>query len=587
LCPSINIQMRIRDIIRENQEIFELRMSPADLRRQAAGIDAIAGMEFEIAFPNANVGSDDSDAESEMDFDPDVGVDSIDDIVGFFEDGEYNSRADLRRLETQLRSEFRDWATEQAEEEFRGNTEDIVRNYIKSNYSADQDDEDERLERAIEEENSDYENARDEYFESYVESADENEFLNDAGIRFASDVLGNYDITWPYYRSMQSSENDASEIAESFAEALDVEYNLSSKYHGASRSSSAYAIEPDSSIQPEGLEFVSPPLPLPRILDDLKKVQIWAKSQDAETNRTTGLHMNVSIPGRDFSKLDLLKLVLLLGDEYVLNQFERVGNTYADSALGKIRNILNADPEKVADVLAQLKQGLNRAANSVAFHVMQNKFVSIHIKPNYVEFRSPGGDWLNQDLSKLENTLLRFVVALDAALDPTKNQQEYYTKLYKLLTPTSASPLDQSVVDLFARASAGSISKAELVKLLRQREIDRVKTAPAAPGRKLVWKVGTIVGSTSLEVLATSEQEAKQLAQLMIPEWESSPPEVFAAEMQRVYRPGPRVWYRLTNDRGYSQNLKATSELEALQQMRLSAPDSFGPKIPVKVERHR
>jgi hypothetical protein len=577
--------MRIRDIIRENQEIFELRMSPADLRRQAAGIDAIAGMEFEISFPTANIGDGGDSGEFEPDFSEDARVRTISDIIEFYDDNDFNSRQDLSRLERSLQKDLESWGTEKAQEEFDDDDEDIVWDYIKRNYSADQDDEDERLKRALKEKNSDYEDARDEYVTGYMNSLDETDFLQDNDINNARDVLGNYDISWPYYIET-SSQDDSENIADSFAEALGVEFNLSSKYHGASRSSDAYAIEPDGSIEPAGLEFVSPPLPINTMLDHLNRVQRWAKSQDAETNSTTGLHMNVSIPGKDFSKLDLIKLALLLGDEYVLNQFERIGNTYADSALGKIRRILGSNPEKVADVLAQLKQGLNSAANIVAYHVMENKYVSISLKSGYVEFRSPGGDWLNQDLEKLENTLLRFVVALDAALDPTKNQREYYAKLYKLLTPASASPADQSVVDLFARRSAGAITKEQLINLLRQREVSRIKKGPRpAGGGQFVWKVQLDSNSAALEVLASSENEAIQLAQLMIPAWESRPQDQFNAEVARVYRPGAKIWYRVINDRGNIQNLQAGSELEALQKMRISSPELFGPQKSVKVEK--
>ena len=55
---------------------------------------------------------------------------------------------------------------------------------------------------------------------------------------------------------------------------------------------------------------------------------------------------------------------------------------------------------------------------------------------NRVEFRSPGGEWLDK-LNDLTDIIKRMVVALDASLDRTKYSKEYAKKLYKLLRPYS------------------------------------------------------------------------------------------------------------------------------------------------------
>ena len=46
------------------------------------------------------------------------------------------------------------------------------------------------------------------------------------------------------------------------------------------------------------------------------------------TNNSTGLHINVSIP----DKLDVLKLAVFTGDQYVLQQFGRQNSDYAVSS---------------------------------------------------------------------------------------------------------------------------------------------------------------------------------------------------------------------------------------------------------------
>jgi hypothetical protein len=156
---------------------------------------------------------------------------------------------------------------------------------------------------------------------------------------------------------------------------------------------------------------------------------------------------------------------VLCGDEYVLKEFGRMGNTYAASALGKVKQIIADMPERAAEVLEKMKshlqQGADRAVEGTTRNIHPNytqKYTSINLKDNRIEFRSPGGDWLGEyrrDPGKLVNTMLRFVVALDAAMDPEKYRKEYLTKLYKLLNPKGQKDEYGEMVEQFARYVAG------------------------------------------------------------------------------------------------------------------------------------
>jgi hypothetical protein len=577
--------MKISDILVENFDLFELKMAPGSLRQAAAGINAVAGMEFEIAFPDLNL--DLGDGESEPDYDQDAYANSISDIIEFFDNPEYNSRRDLNRLEQEMIEEFNEWASEQADKAFNDDVEDVVWDYIKDNYKEGEDDIslEDRLKDALENQNRDFDDARDEYTSNYMNyDVSEVDWLRDRRIRSFSDVNSFFDITWPYYTQSGGGSVDAEEFASSFGSALNTEYDLSTQYHGVERKPTTYAIEPDSSIDPDGLEFVSPPKPLVDMLDDLKKVQAWAIRQGGETNKSTGLHMNVSIADKDFSNLDYVKLAILLGDEYVLNQFGRLSNTYTPSALKNIRRSIELRPEEVPGIMQKLKQGLAQEVSKLIETGISNKYVSIGLRSGYIEFRSPGGDWLNQDIEKLENTLLRFVVALDAALDPEKYRREYMVKLYKLLTPEQYSVQDQDVIKLFARTAVGDLSKSALLRYLQQRALSRAQKKPPVSGQKYVWKVYVGAGGTVLSLLAKSETEAKQLAQMMNPAWEKISPGMLVAEPVKIYHPGPLTWYRLTNDRGQSHSFQATSEIEALQKMSLSIPEYFAPPRQVDIQ---
>jgi hypothetical protein len=199
-------------------------------------------------------------------------------------------------------------------------------------------------------------------------------------------------------------------------------------------------IEPDSSLdKPEskedsGWEFVSPPLSVEDMINQLKKVKEWAGYAGCYTNSSTGLHINVSIPGYSIEKLDYIKLALFLGDEYVSKEFGRLGSTYAKSAMAEIKSRIAPDREYLQKrMMNGVRLGMMEIASKLIHSGETEKYMSINTKENRIEFRSPGGDWLDTDINKLINTMLRFIVAMDIALDPEKEKKEYAKKFFELL----------------------------------------------------------------------------------------------------------------------------------------------------------
>ena len=95
----------------------EIAMNPNSLKKDAAKIDAKAGMEFELYVPNAAEADD--DYESEPDYDADETANDIDDIIQFFSGGDgYNNRRDLRTLREELEEAYSEWAMEQQSEQW-------------------------------------------------------------------------------------------------------------------------------------------------------------------------------------------------------------------------------------------------------------------------------------------------------------------------------------------------------------------------------------------------------------------------------------------------------------------------------------
>jgi hypothetical protein len=484
-------------IVEAQQELFEVNMSPGNLKKLASGIDALVGIEFEMIVPD--VGSvDDDDREPEEDMDYDEEAYDIEDITRFFNDGDYNDRSTIRDLEEELREKFYEWISEQIDEEWNNDGREYFAQWVKDNIDpdtiADHVDKEEDLFgnrnpdgsdwiQFIEDEweegfdSDSYQKAYDDFREERQDSGDfdERDFLRGIGIRYMSDVndhVREY-VAWPHYTySDGDSEMNLENLADEFSDIIGRKVHYSTGYHGGPRTNDAYTIEPDSSLSGSGddagLEFISPPLPIDEALEDVKKIKSWADDRGAYTNRTTGLHMNVSVPGFNQEDLDFVKLTLLLGDKYLLDRFGRSANTYCKSALDIIEEAPNVQDKEL--LFKRLKDNLETIASKVIHSGRVGKFTSINPKDNRVEFRGPGGDWLDQNFDKIEDTLYRCVVALDAAVDPDKYRKEYLKKLTKMFDPAKGS-----LEDVFVQYAAGTITRQELKEKLKATQSQRKK----------------------------------------------------------------------------------------------------------------
>jgi hypothetical protein len=210
---------------------------------------------------------------------------------------------------------------------------------------------------------------------------------------------------------------------------------------------------------------------------------MWAKSYGCTTNASTGLHINVSIPDYDRTKLDYIKLALFLGDDYILGQFNRMYNTYCASTLQSLRG----DDERfdVSDangsmLLNQMRQNMTTRVSRFFHDSITEKYVSINAKDKWVEFRGPGGDYLNHNVRSLISVALRTAMALQIACNEDLYRKEYLRKLYTLVNPE----LGTNAVELFAKSAANELSKSELKSLLKDlkkvKEIEKQYVEPTA-----------------------------------------------------------------------------------------------------------
>jgi len=530
--------MRARNFIAE-AELFEINMSPGNLKQLASKIDARVGMEFEMIVPGVE---SDENSESEPDYTNDERVRGWSSIEQFFNDGDYNSRSSVADLNQELFQEYtesdywqeaenswweenQEYYVKQAVErelgeelwaqaaEQLGNKkfadERDRKNAIQEIYSTLVSD---RRDESIENRDEIYDLARDKAME---ESEPDHDTGFDRFLRgtysYMTDIENSFShiVTWPHWEMAGDADVDISTVANDFSPYVNMKVDYSQSYHGAKRRADTYVVEPDSSLTGDnpgdtGLEFVSPPLTLEQMGKHLEGVREFARDHNCYTNRTTGLHINVSVPNMSLENLDYVKLALLLGDKYVLEQFGRSANTYCRSAMTEILSRAKSNRDQVPGLLDMMKNGLNKMASKMIHSGVTVKYTSINTKDKYIEFRSPGGDWLNQDLDKIVATMNRFAVALDAAVDPEKYKEEYSKKLYKVIAPEDAD----DTIKYFAKYAAGAMPKAALKSFLKQAKLEREVKRKPDDGKRYWWKV-TVAGSgAGTEVVAATRDEA-------------------------------------------------------------------------------
>jgi hypothetical protein len=190
----------------------------------------------------------------------------------------------------------------------------------------------------------------------------------------------------------------------------------------------------------------------------------------AYTDSSTGFHMGVSIP--QMENVDYIKLILFLGDKYVLEEFGRLGNSYTRSALDKMQTSrVDYVVSSMPNVFDMLRSGLNKAALKLIEGKLvprNDKYTSVNIKDNYIEFRSAGGNYL-ETIEKIKNTLLRYVRVMALAADENEAKQEYAKKFYKLLYTYSrkGNEKENNVIKLFSMFASGNLSKEELIQKVK------------------------------------------------------------------------------------------------------------------------
>lgn len=244
---------------------------------------------------------------------------------------------------------------------------------------------------------------------------------------------------------------------------VDYHANAMNKYRGK-----VTIVESDSSISPAGAEIVSPVLTgLNNSFTWLDKVFDMIDNHSMETNRSTGLHVNIGT-FRPLSKIndkypanasllmnpiiDVVKLAILSGDQYLLEQFDRLGNSYALSIASNIRDlaannfdlkaynkgfIFNNRKVTIQDCLEELnKKLIQNQSDRYRTINMQNL-----LEKGYIEFRIAGGEDYHANKDKVNKAVYRYAQLCAIACDPQAYFKEYMTELYRLFVDNT-NPAD-------------------------------------------------------------------------------------------------------------------------------------------------
>lgn len=454
--------------------ITELNMSPGVLRKFAAGPIAAnmqAGFEAELIIP----GNYDSDNDGEdFDWDQDSTLPSnvdLNDVADYFDVNRWRSSG-IGEIE----SNYQDWYLDRQNDWIEENLDDRISEIR----TGDEDEDEDEL----------YDTAREQLEEEFNSDPDSHDaglydFFRDQGMRTWSDVYESYSswLDWPHMKATSDFEPEVEEFAQTLQSIVNQQVVINTEYHGTTKKPNIWYIEPDVSIDPEeegymGAELVSPPMPIQQMLIQLTRVLNWAKGSGAMTNESTGLHVGVSL-GTSTQNVDYVKLALFLGDQYVLQQFGRQTNTYTKSSARMVQSMAQrttTDASQYTTMLDNMRQGLMRAASQSIMSKNSDRYVSINMREGYIEFRSMGGDYLN-NIDGIVNTVLRYIRAYAVAADPNAERKEYAKKLAKMINPTNNDYLSP-----FVQYATGDIDKKDLVGWLANRvQARKPAQQPAQP----------------------------------------------------------------------------------------------------------
>ena len=379
--------------------------------------------------------------------------------------------------------------------------------------------------------------AEEEWEERLADKHDFGDWLKDQFGKERVDFVNSYGLEPKYgwytdhgpYAAIYTEEKEDDDVTRGTAEELavglrnvvDAEVEVHKEYHEGKKSLSKWYIEPDSSIDGGvGLEIVSPPQKLSKALSDMEDVCEWIAGDGLKTNNSTGLHVNVSIPGID-ANLDPVKLALFMGERYSLGLFNRLGNIYAVPHLKQLLTKVKAS--------GRFPRGFEQMQKAAMKYLGTDKYYSVNLgrlTDGYVEFRVAGGAGYESDIERLKKIVLRFVTAVEIACDPAAERQEYVKKLVKIFN--TAFDLSGTSTEQTSSLVPGELNRLAKLQPSIKKELEVVRDS----SRNVQDRRDSLIAVMAMVIPAvrniSSELSIKELAYLKrrAKEFEVSPNDV-------------------------------------------------------------
>lgn len=189
-----------------------------------------------------------------------------------------------------------------------------------------------------------------------------------------------------------------------------------------------------------GVEIVSPPLSPAKAIEQLEIVLKMMQDYGIETNESTGIHVNISLP--NMKSFDPLKLVLFMGDKHILEKFGRSTNSFTSSQLQQVIDGISLTgkiPRSANELIALGREALAETGKYFSVNLM-------HL-PKYLEFRAAGGAGYHHRVHDIKEIIGRWLTAVELAADPEMHRREYLKKVMALLDKTPDAAAEKAVAE--------------------------------------------------------------------------------------------------------------------------------------------
>ncbi len=282
----------------------------------------------------------------------------------------------------------------------------------------------------------------DEAWDRALSNVDEDDWCNEEYNGHWPSLLSDFDIF--LYSNSEGSMEEVADQLRDWATDSSISSNVEAgDYHSGQQVDNDYwRVEDDSSIEGDGMgaEIISPVYDTPTdMLAEMKSLFSHWEPRNVDTNRSTGLHVTMSMAG-DVGPVNKLKIALLLGDKYLLQQFNRDGNSYTKSQVKEIQQYMqnlsaNYKDQKTLSALEDmLKDGISAG-----------KFSSINFKDatnddgnGLIEFRIAGGDSYHRNFDMVAKTTIRYAVTMLAGHDENAFREDYIKALFRFVNKLDA-----------------------------------------------------------------------------------------------------------------------------------------------------